>query len=84
MSGDSYTRVIILYVALAFFVVPHLIDDFLFGIPAEFGLSLQLTQFLAGILLLFTWGFCFSWHAARRRVSTARWAWESSWPWREY
>ena len=51
MSDDSYTRVIILYVALAFFVVPHLIDDFLFGIPAEFGLSLQLTQFLAGILL---------------------------------
>ena len=33
---------------LAFFTVPHLIDDFLFGIPAEFGLSVDLAQVLAG------------------------------------
>lgn len=29
--------------------IPHLIDDFLFGIPAEFGISNQQAQFLAGV-----------------------------------
>jgi len=35
--------------ALVLFSAPHLIDDFLFGIPEEFGLTNQQTQVLAGI-----------------------------------
>ena len=35
--------------ALVLFSAPHLIDDFLFGIPEEFGLTNQQTQILAGI-----------------------------------
>ena len=34
---------------LSFFAIPHLIDDFLFGIPEEFGLSNQAAQWLAGV-----------------------------------
>ena len=34
---------------LVFFSAPHLIDDFLFDIPAEFGLTNPQTQVLAGI-----------------------------------
>ena len=34
---------------LVFFSAPHLIDDFLYGIPKEFGLTNQQTQVLAGI-----------------------------------
>jgi hypothetical protein len=34
---------------LVFFSAPHLIDDFLYGIPEEFGLTNQQTQILAGI-----------------------------------
>jgi hypothetical protein len=44
--------VIVLYLALAFFSIPHLIDDFLFDIPAEFGISVHLTQFLAGVFIV--------------------------------
>jgi len=44
--------VIALYLALAFFAIPHLIDDFLFDIPAEFGISVHLSQFLSGIFIL--------------------------------
>lgn len=35
--------------ALVFFSAPHLIDDFLYGIPEEFGLTNQQTQVLAGL-----------------------------------
>ncbi|NOQ40824.1 MAG: hypothetical protein GQ562_10970 [Anaerolineales bacterium] len=35
--------------ALVLFSAPHLIDDFLYGIPEEFGLTNQQTQILAGI-----------------------------------
>jgi hypothetical protein len=35
--------------ALVLFSAPHLIDDFLYGIPEEFGLTNQQTQVLAGI-----------------------------------
>jgi hypothetical protein len=35
--------------ALVFFAAPHLIDDFLYNIPEEFGLTNQQTQVLAGI-----------------------------------
>ncbi len=43
---------ITLYLILAFFSIPHLIDDFLFDIPAEFGISVHVSQFLAGIFIL--------------------------------
>lgn len=41
--------VLVLGVLVVFFAAPHLIDDFLYGIPAEFGLTDQLAQVLAGI-----------------------------------
>lgn len=34
---------------LSFFAIPHLIDDFLFDIPEEFGLTNQTAQVLAGV-----------------------------------
>ena len=49
---SKFSIVITLYLVLAFFSIPHLIDDFLFDIPAEFGISVQLTQFLAGVFIL--------------------------------
>lgn len=52
MDNTGYKWVIAAYLGLAFFAVPHLIDDFLFGIPAEFGLSVHLTQVLAGIFIV--------------------------------
>jgi len=53
MSSNLKTRwMIILYLVLAFFSIPHLIDDFLFDMPAEFGISVHLSQFLAGIFIL--------------------------------
>jgi len=51
-STRSYSKVITLYLVLAFFSIPHLIDDFLFDIPAEFGISVHLSQFLAGVFIL--------------------------------
>jgi len=51
-STGSYSRVITLYLILAFFSIPHLIDDFLFDIPEEFGISVHLAQFLAGVFIL--------------------------------
>ena len=51
-TQSSIRVVITLYLVLAFFSIPHLIDDFLFDIPAEFGISVHLTQFLAGIFIL--------------------------------
>ena len=43
---------IIFYLLLAVFSIPHLIDDFLFGIPDEFGISNMTAQILAGIFIL--------------------------------
>ena len=54
--NSKYQILIILYLVLAFFSIPHLIDDFLFDIPAEFGLSVHLTQFLAGVFILICLG----------------------------
>ena len=48
MDTEQHSKLILFYLVLAFFTVPHLIDDFLFGIPAEFGLSVDLAQVLAG------------------------------------
>lgn len=45
---NNQKGVITLYLILAFFAIPHLIDDFLFGIPKEFGISVHLAQLLAG------------------------------------
>ena len=44
--------VIYLYIILAFFSIPHLIDDFLYDIPLDFGISVHLSQFLAGIFIV--------------------------------
>jgi hypothetical protein len=41
---------------LAFFAVPHLIDDFLFDIPEDFGISVHLAQTLAGIFIVIYMG----------------------------
>jgi hypothetical protein len=38
---------------LTLFAIPHLIDDFLYGIPEEFGISNQIAQVLAGIFSVF-------------------------------
>ena len=48
----SISATIVLYLVLAFFSIPHLIDDFLFDIPADFGISVHLSQFLAGVFIL--------------------------------
>ena len=50
--GNRYkwsNLVISVGLVLVLFSAPHLIDDFLFGIPEEFGLTNQQTQILAGI-----------------------------------
>ena len=52
MDRNGFTWVITAYLILAFFAVPHLIDDFLFGVPAEFGLSIHLAQVLGGIFIV--------------------------------
>jgi len=44
--------VISLYLILAVFSIPHLIDDFLFDIPLEFGISNRTAQILAGVFIL--------------------------------
>jgi hypothetical protein len=44
--------VIAIYVLMAFFAIPHLIDDFLFDIPAEFGLTNLQAQVLSGVFIV--------------------------------
>jgi hypothetical protein len=44
--------VVALGIAMSFFAIPHLIDDFLFGIPAEFGLTNQTAQVLSGVFTI--------------------------------
>jgi peptidoglycan/LPS O-acetylase OafA/YrhL len=58
--------VIALYLALAFFSIPHLIDDFLFDIPADFGISVHLSQFLAGVFILIYLGILIPLARSRR------------------
>jgi hypothetical protein len=43
---------IVLYLLLAFFAIPHLIDDFLYGIPDDFGISNITAQVLAGVFIV--------------------------------
>ena len=47
--GNKANQVLINGVILASVAIPHLIDDFLFGIPEEFGLTNIQTQILAGV-----------------------------------
>lgn len=51
MKTDSraFRWTVLLYLILGTFAIPHLIDDFLFGIPEEFGISDQSAQILAGV-----------------------------------
>jgi len=51
-KNNQQHGVIVFYLILAFFSIPHLIDDFLFDIPADFGISVRLSQFLAGVFIL--------------------------------
>jgi hypothetical protein len=44
--------VVFTYIVLAFFAIPHLIDDFLFDIPEEFGLTNMQTQVLSGVFIV--------------------------------
>ena len=48
-SNRSSNLVLCVGLLLSFFAIPHLIDDFLFGVPVEFGLTDQLAQVLGGI-----------------------------------
>ena len=48
----NYPREVFLYILLGLFAFPHLIDDFLYDIPAEFGLTNQTTQVLSGVFLV--------------------------------
>jgi len=47
-------RVVVAAVLLAGFGAAHLIDDFLYGIPADFGLSNQVSQVLAVVYFVLT------------------------------
>ena len=59
MENENRRRNIVVGVGfiLSFFAIPHLIDDFLYNIPEEFGLTNQTAQLFAGlftvILILF-------------------------------
>ena len=49
-KGYKWSNLVVgLGLVLVLFSAPHLIDDFLYGIPEEFGLTNQQTQVLAGI-----------------------------------
>jgi hypothetical protein len=37
------------HIAMVAFALPHFVDDFLYGVPAEFGLTDQQAQILGGI-----------------------------------
>jgi hypothetical protein len=40
------------YIILGIFAIPHLIDDFLFDIPADFGMTNQFAQILSSLFIL--------------------------------
>jgi hypothetical protein len=52
LENKHRNRIVAASLLLAFFSIPHLIDDFLFGVPQEFGLSVQLTQVLGGAFIV--------------------------------
>ena len=49
MMSNKSNQVLVNGVVLASVAIPHLIDDFLFGIPQEFGLTNIQAQILAGV-----------------------------------
>ena len=52
MRNNKVWWVVGFYLALAFFSIPHLIDDFLYDIPEEFGITDQFAQGLSGPFIL--------------------------------
>lgn len=54
MMQKNYLRSIPvqLYILVGFFAFPHLIDDFLFDIPTDFGISNQTAQILSGVFMV--------------------------------
>lgn len=54
MMQKNYLRSIPvrLYILLGLFAFPHLIDDFLFDIPKDFGISNQTAQILSGVFMV--------------------------------
>ena len=53
-SNQWGNRVVFAAVLLTGFGAAHLIDDFLFGVPADFGLSNQIAQVLAVVYFVIT------------------------------
>jgi hypothetical protein len=59
MATRSKTAIVlILLLVVTFFAIPHLIDDFLFDIPEEFGLSVPFAQLLSGVFAVVLLGAC--------------------------
>jgi hypothetical protein len=49
-AGNRWrTRIVVTYAVMTGFAIPHLIDDFLYGVPAEFGLTNVQAQLLAAV-----------------------------------
>jgi len=62
-----FHRAVVFYLLLAVFSIPHLIDDFLFDIPEEFGISNRTAQILAGLFILIFMGIFTELVRGRRR-----------------
>jgi hypothetical protein len=60
-------RVIAAGLVMVLFASPHLIDDFLYGIPEDFGLTNQQTQVLAGLFHI-QLIVCFIWVSRKRKI----------------
>ncbi len=52
LATQMNSAVTALYLTLAAVSTPHLIDDFLFGIPEDFGISNMTAQILSGVFIL--------------------------------
>jgi len=53
MKKRQYNNLVLIFtITLGFFAIPHLIDDFLFDVPEEFGISVQSAQVLSGIFTI--------------------------------
>lgn len=82
-SSSKYPQVVYLYLALAFFSIPHLIDDFLFDIPLEFGISNRTAQFFQDFLSFSLLGSCSRLWKETRVDCMERFLWGSFLPWPE-
>ena len=54
--SGKFKRVVHLYLVLAVFAIPHLIDDFLFDIPRDFGISNRTAQILSSFFIVIFMG----------------------------